>query len=345
MKIASISAALPSRLVSNDEVLDLIRLYSHEQFDGDLEAALRQIGFFLSYTGSDTRRWRALNEQPIDLVTSAIRSACEKAGLLLKEVDLLIYTGIGRGFAEPGQAYHIADALGISPQCFDLIDACMSWTRALQISQHMIGDKQFCNICIVNAEFNLGHGGAVFPGVFQLASSEMIAWSFPAYTLGEAATATIVTADNEHWPFVFVSRPDLAELCNVPTHGYTGYAKTSEKIGKNGEGQFTSFGFELHAKGNPEILECYNRLQLGPHDIDIAFTHASSKREWQGLADSLGIGEKVFHIFQDTGNLVSASIPAAISAALDSGALNRGDRALIWAGSAGMSFAASHFTY
>ncbi|MEX3910132.1 3-oxoacyl-[acyl-carrier-protein] synthase III C-terminal domain-containing protein, partial [Paraburkholderia sp. BR14319] len=36
----------------------------------------------------------------------------------------------------------------------------------------------------------------------------------------------------------------------------------------------------------------------------------------------------MYHIYPDTGNLVSASIPAAISMAKETGKLKRGDRAL-----------------
>ena len=50
-------------------------------------------------------------------------------------------------------------------------------------------------------------------------------------------------------------------------------------------------------------------------------------------------------VFPRYGNIVSASIPTAISMAHQQGLLNRGDRAILIPASAGMSFAVVQFTY
>ncbi|MFE2293849.1 3-oxoacyl-[acyl-carrier-protein] synthase III C-terminal domain-containing protein [Streptomyces sp. NPDC059452] len=347
MRIAAVSAALPSRRVTNDDILGLVREHSAAGFEGDMEDALRKISFWLAYSGSEARLWSTEQERPIDLLVRAAEQALDEAGMARESIDVVIYTGIGRGFLEPGGAYHAAAALGIErAQCFDVLDACMSWTRAVQLAEGLFASGACRTAMLVNAEFNMRPGGAVYPDVFTLRHADEITWSFPAYTLGEAASATILTAEGETpWSFEFSSRPDLAELCNIPMAGYADFSLPSEKVARNGVGRFTSFGFDLHEAARIEAMEVFKRLDAPADEVTAVFTHASSKRFWQEMADTVGLRDQIFHVFQDTGNIVSASVPTAIATAVGEGRLSRGDRAIGWVGSAGMSFSAFSFVY
>jgi len=347
MRIAAVTAALPSQRVTNDDVLDLVREHSRAGFQGDLDAALRKINFWLAYSGSESRRWAAAGERPLDLLIDASERAIAEAGVPRESIDAVVYTGIGKGFLEPGGAYHAAAALGIPrAQCFDVLDACMSWTRAAQIVQGLFATGACRTALVVNAEFNTRPSGPVFPDVFRLPNADAIAWSFPAYTIGEAATATLLTADDDDpWTFEFASRADLADLCNIPMEGYAEYSLPSDKVARNGVHRFTSFGFEMHEAGHQEALDVLKRLDVPKEEAAMLVTHSSSRRYWQDMADEAGLGERIFHVFQETGNIVSASVPAALALASEQGRLRRGDRALGWIGSAGMSFSAFSFVY
>ncbi|MEU6084913.1 3-oxoacyl-[acyl-carrier-protein] synthase III C-terminal domain-containing protein [Streptomyces sp. NPDC047108] len=347
MRLAAVTAALPSRRVSNADILEMVREHSAATLDGDIDEALKKIRFSLAYCGSEVRRWAAEGERPLDLLTRAGEEAMEQAGVSPDSIDVLIYTGIGRGFLEPGGAYHAAAALGTGrAQCFDVIDACMSWARGVQLVEGLFASGACRTAMIVNAEFNMHPGGPLFPGVFALPHPDAVSWSFPAYTVGEAATATILTADGgQPWSFAFSSRPDLADLCNIPIEGHEGYCLPSDRVARNGVGRFTSFGFDLHETARTEGVEVLKRLDPPREEIKAVFTHASAKRFWQEMADSVGLGEQIFHVFQETGNIVSASVPTAIATAVHEGRLQRGDRALGWVGSAGMSFSAFSFVY
>jgi acyl-CoA:acyl-CoA alkyltransferase len=347
MKLLSVKAAFPSRTVSNDEVVELIREYSAKSFVGDLDEALQRVSFYLAYSGSESRRWLLNDERPIDLLHEASERAMREAGLARHEIDLLIYTGIGRGFIEPGGAYHAAAMLGLErATCFDILDACMSWTRAIQIASSFMRTAEYRTVMIVNAEFNMMPGGSVFPAVFKLPSLSAVDWSLPAYTIGEAATATILVADSSPpWPFAFSSRSDLVDLCNVPLHGYEGYSRPSERLAKNGVGRFTSYGFQLHEEASREAPKLFDDLDIPKDEVRLLVTHASSKRFWNDMAAAVGMSDRVYHIYPRTGNVVSASVPAAIAVAAEEGRLNRGDRVAAWVGSAGMSFGAFSFVY
>ncbi|MFE9663140.1 3-oxoacyl-[acyl-carrier-protein] synthase III C-terminal domain-containing protein [Streptomyces sp. NPDC005955] len=345
MKLRSVATELPSREVTNADVTRLIQQHSAESFAGDLDHTLRRITAFLRYSGSVTRYWLDAGERPIDLLRTAANSALAKADVAAGEVDVLIYTGVARGFLEPAGAYHSAAAIGLdNAQCFDILDACMSWTRAVQLADALFRTGEYRTAMIVNAEFNLRAGGPVYPRTFRLENVEHLQSTLPVYTLGEAATATVLTSEEaEPWRFRFISRPDLAPLCNVTLEGYEGYCEPSDKIARNGVGTFTSFGFDMHAAGKPEADKVFRRLDPPVHEVAALFTHASSKREWQAGADRLGLGSVIHHVYDRMGNVVSASVPAAIDSAVQAGRLRPGQRAVGWVGSAGMSFGAFTF--
>jgi 3-oxoacyl-[acyl-carrier-protein] synthase III len=347
MKLESVKVALPSRKLSNDEIVSLIEQHSQDTFEGDLSKAIEQIRFALKYSGANDRYWLAEDETPIQLLHSAINNALEEAGCRKNDIDLLIYTGIGRGFLEPSAAYFVAQSLGMNRvQCFDILDACMSWSRAVSLSYTLLKTSVYQRIMIINAEFNLSIKKGVYPELFTLKNLEQITWSFPGYTLGEAATATILSADSEReWKFEFSSRPDLVSLCNVPLDGYEGFCYQNDYIGRNGIGCFTSFGNELHQKGANELIAIFNSLKTSLKEIHAVFPHASSKREWEKGGQLLGIQDLLWFIYPRCGNLVSASVPTGIALAATAKDIQRGDRLVCWVGSAGMSFCCYSFIY
>jgi 3-oxoacyl-[acyl-carrier-protein] synthase III len=357
VRIAGIAAAFPSRIVSNDDVLELIARESRASFHADLAKSrvLERIRQLLNHSGIKQRRWSLPDETPIDLLAQAIAQALGEAACEPGELDLLVYTGVGGGFCEPGNAYMVAHALGMRrAQCFDVRDACNSWSRALRLIDCTFRvDPAVRRALVVNAEFNMYEGGPGVPDLFRLRHAGELDFCFPAYTIGEAATATLLVNEPEReWEFHFASRPDLADLCVIPESNYRGYCAlgldgpagtAAERIGRNGAGRFTSFGSELSAHGTPEVVALFRRLTIEPRTIRKIFPHASSRRDWDHAAGMLGVRHLMFHIYPDYGNVVSASVPAGIALAKQRGEIEPGDRLVAWVASAGMSFSVCSF--
>lgn len=357
MRIAGIAATFPSRVVTNDEILEMVRRYSEPIFQGDLHKSLRRIRHLLRYSGLETRRWLAPEEQPIRLLSDAVSKALVEAECQLGDIDLVIYVSGDGGFKEPANSYMLAHALGITrPQCFDVRDACMGWSRALQLVYHLYrGDSSYQHALIVSAECNMQVGGVCVPAAFTLRGSSEIDWKFPAYTVGEAVAATVLARDDaREWEFHFSSRPDLADLCTVPEPRYEGYCTLglkadsetlrSTRIGRNGVNAFTSFGTELFEAFSQEAPEVFRRLRCPFDEIRMVFPHAVSKKLYEDAGKEVG-APPIYYIYPQYGNLVSASVPAGIDLARQEGLIKRGDRLVGWLGSAGMSFAAYSFIY
>ena len=374
MRIEGCSAAFPSRTVDNDEILHLIRTHSAPTYAGDLDDLIKRIRFYLNYSGIQTRQWLGEGENPIGLLTRAVQNALDEAERTLDDIDMVVSTGVDRGFVEPAGAYMVADALGLRrAQCFDVVDACNSWSRAMQIVDMMLNSGMVKTVLVVNAEFNLMEDRAVNPHLFAMARQEEIEWTFPAFTIGECATASVVTRDDSNpWEFHFTSRPDLSDLCTVPLPGYEGYCKVGledspmagpapaslgaasarelraeglSRIGRNGANRFTSFGGTMFQEGFDEEVAIFRKLSVDVNDIKLVFPHAASRRLWDDMGAEVGIEGKLFHMYPEFGNLVSASVPAGIATAKDRGLVERGDLLVGWVGSAGMSFSAYAFRW
>jgi len=349
MKLESVAVSFPSRKLTNDDIVGLVEEESKLTFHGDLNRARRQIGLLLGYSGASERRWLDKGEDRMDHIVYSVKKALESANCSKKDIDLLIYAGVDRRFRE-GDAIFVAKAIGMKRiECFDILDACMSWTTAAEVAYAFLNNQRYRHIMIVSAEFNqTRENGPGYPALFRLRNLEQLKWTFPGYTVGEAATATILSHDPERkWEFSFSPRPDLADLCTIPLPGYESYCTLSDKIGRNGPGRFTSFGREMYEYGKPEAVNVFRELskKVPTGEIKAIFPHTSSKRDWDTAAKEVGAENLLYHIYPKYGNVVSASVPAGMALSIEEGRIQRGDRVAGWMASAGMSFAAYSFAY
>lgn len=221
----------------------------------------------------------------------------------------------------------------------------MSWVRAMQLVDNLFKSGSYRNALIINAEFNTHSGGPLYPENLKLRNREQLEYSFPSFTIGEAATATLlIPNESDNFEFYFSTRPDLSDLCTIPLKNYEGFCHPSEKIGKNGIMQFTSYGLDLHNHAHKEAVDVFKKMSKKV-DISKVFVHASSKKEWEKFGNHVGLADKIHHVYPNTGNVVSASIPVAMSDAIQKGELARDDNVVFWVGSAGMSFSTTRFRY
>jgi len=156
MRSSSIAHALPSRRVTNQELIEAVveksRTHFREQGLRLLETSLRRS---LRVAGTEIRFLRANGEKAIDLGLRAGRDALHAASLEPAQVDLLIYAGVGRGWIEPAMANLFQGELQLRrATCFDVLDACASWLRSLLIAQSFIDSGTYKTVMVLNCEFN-----------------------------------------------------------------------------------------------------------------------------------------------------------------------------------------------
>lgn len=346
MRIKAIDLVLPPRLVTNDDVVDLVRFHSRKAFRGDLrkfgDLALRH----LRGMQADCRFWSDKATKPLQCIADAATNAISKSGLTKNDIDIVIYTGVDRGFYEPANAYFLADFLGIrSAECFDIVDACNGWSRALQLCNGLFHAGSHKVALVLNGEFPLFEGGPINPRLFRFEDSGQLEHRLPAFALGEGATATILTAEEDrNWDYTTLSLPEYADLCTISCHDAERFSKPSGRLDVNGPGQFSSYAQDMIKYGSEHSKEIFNRLRIPRDEIKVVLPHTVSPRAVAPIARELQIHSKVFYIFPSLGNLISASIPAGLARVVQSGQLERGDVVAAWVGSAGMVFSAYTFT-
>lgn len=346
MMIESVAASLPDRKVTNEEVIDIIR-FNSKSFDGDLAKVLRIIKGRLDRSGLITRHWLDSDKRPIDHVAQAVHEALRSTALRPMDIDLFIYVGVAGSFHKLGNAYILAKALGfLHAECFDILDACMSWTRAVALTKSLFATRQIRNALIVNAEFNMIEGAAGFPENYTLRHPQELDYLYPSYTIGEAASATLLLpTSSDNLSVTIHSKPGYADLCMIPEEGYQGYFNVSHMVAQLGQGRFSALGREIHDRIAEELPYALSKSRINLPEVDIVFTHSSSMKAWDEIGNRLGFADKTFHIYPEAGNVVSASIPTAMALAQSAGKLVKGNHVAFLMGSAGMSFAAGKFVY
>jgi 3-oxoacyl-[acyl-carrier-protein] synthase III len=337
--IQSVALRTPSRCVSNDEIIENIRKRNSHVPKQEIYKYCDEISQLLRNAGAETRyiRDRQAGEKGFDLLVEAARSAIRDANLAPSEIGLIIFCGVARGFLEPANATFVAKALGVSCDSFDVVDACMGWVRSLQIAQSFLGSRSYSNVLIVNAEFNVYENG--LPNILDIRTNGAIAHTFPALTIGEAASATVVSASTNPWKFSFRSVPQHASLCSLPLIGFKEFCDADERIGVNGPHQLTAFGMEMLLVAVREMIDFVNQTYQDKSKVDLWLPHNPGEAGLRLMASELQLGDRLYTgIFRKFGNIVSASIPAAIAMATQEGRLHRGQRIVLCPASAGMAF-------
>ena len=343
MKIESIKLALPSRKVTNEDVIDEIRAES-TSFVGDLDKILHVIGKTLRKTGTDVRYWiDGESETSLSVTLKAAQEAIEEAP---GEIDLVIYASVYNELVEPASSNLIAFELGFpQAECFDIKEACDGWVKAMKIAQSlMITDSSYRRVLIINDEFSMRPQYAIRPQLFCLDSPKQLQNRFPAFTIGEGATATIVSKSGDNWKFTSKTRNEYYDLCTV-TPRYYRRGELSAKVGVDGPGLFTSWAGALSEKGIPLAIETFDLSGINSMHVSRLFTHASSTADWTKISMAIALHNRWYDIHPLTGNLVSASIPAAMAMAVNDGSLERGHDVAVLCASAGMTFSTAHFEF
>jgi 3-oxoacyl-[acyl-carrier-protein] synthase III len=342
MKIRGIGCSMPERVVTNAEILqELMELSDPFLYDGQKEKVKSTVNALFRISGSRDRRRRNNGDRAYDYAHRAVQQALEGAQMRPDDIDLLIYVGVGRGWVEPGMATFFLHKFGMSNATgFDILDACLSWMRALHIGYHFIKNGVYKNIMVLNAEFNYEYHGPI-------KNPDEVAYRFAQLTIGESATATILSAGETGIAphFEFKTDPSQHDLCKIPLPNIASYSD-AEKCPQLDPLVFFAYSAELFNAANEMVPALYfSSSELQKRHCDIAFAHSASKSIIDNLAKQLDFGDRVVNLFPEFGNTVSASIPTAMCWALENGRLKRDMEMMLFMGSAGFSVGICHMVY
>jgi 3-oxoacyl-[acyl-carrier-protein] synthase III len=345
MKILNISYALPSKVVTNQDIIETALEKSRRHLSSsDLSALENRIKAYFKMSGSSIRYHREKNERAFNFAVKAGREALKKAQVDPKSVDLLIYAGVARGWLEPATANLFQGELGLTnATCFDILDACASWIRSMAVADSFIKQGIYKTVMILTCELSYGEYAEL-----ELKSVSELEQYFSGYTIGEAATATLLTADEpgKTMKFSFKTWGEKHRLCFIPLPNLDEFTPSHLTNGYNPL-RFYTKPAELLSFTIKKLVHHFRSLEIGwNRAYDIIIGHAVSVSSTSTVANLLSFDvAKVFETHAQFGNTVSCSLPLGLAVAEAVGKLKRDMDVLLVMGSAGVTTAFCSFNY
>ncbi|QDV05958.1 3-oxoacyl-[acyl-carrier-protein] synthase 3 [Planctomycetes bacterium Poly30] len=264
------------------------------------------------------------------------------------ELDLILNASGTPEQAIPDGGPLIQRALGLHRSgipCFTVHATCLSFLAALDVAASMLTVGTHRRIAIVSTEIGSTGVSGVDP------KSESL-W-------GDAAAAVVLERTNPEQGsalerVLFRTWSEGADLTSIRGGG--------TKLHPSRPGAVPE---DLHFQMNgPAVLQmCLRRagrffaelhpsLRTGGMDgsgpserIDVAITHQPSKAGLEGMERFGVLRERTVVTLDRLGNCVAASIPCTLYEAIQTGRLQRGQRALLFGTGAGLSMAGALLTY
>jgi 3-oxoacyl-[acyl-carrier-protein] synthase III len=322
VRIAGLGSYLPERIVTNAE----------------LEAKFGlQPGWIAKRTGVLERRY-ATDETTVSQAVAASKIALERSGIQLEQIDAIIGANLAQQTI-PCTAALVQKALGApdgSSACWDVNATCLSFMMALHSAALLIAAGQYQNILIFSSEI-------ASPSLNPLEPES-------ASLFGDAAAAIVLTASTD-------LTSTGSSLIGAKFQTSSSGSHLTELLGGGTlhRPQFTHDHPELNlfhmdgpaifkhaARTMPAFLEKFlNSIGWEISKIDALVPHQASGHGVQSISSRLGFTpEQVIFNLPTRGNCVAASIPLALTEAVEAGRIRRGDRVLLAGTAAGLTLGA-----
>ena len=266
-------------------------------------------------TGIKFRHIAAPDETTSSLAIEASRKALDAAGMAATDIDLIILATATPDQTFPASATIVQHALGCNGGvAFDVAAVCSGFLYAFSVAESMIRAGSAHNALVIGAE----------------TFSRILDWEdrTTCVLFGDGAGAVLIEA-SEQASGLLASKlscvPDSRECLRLPGWGMTS-ARFSEEffISLDFEGQEI---FKSAVKGMSDaISDVLDKHNLRAEEIDLFIPHQANIRIIQTLAKRLNFPmEKVVVAIEGYANTSAASIPLALSAAVDDGRIKNGD--------------------
>jgi len=282
------------------------------------------------------------HELSSDLAAQAGRSAISKGNLHPGDIDMLIYASASADVGEPATANIVQSKIGCEKaHVFDIKNACNSFINALDIAQAYISTNRAKNVLVTSGEL---------PSQFinwNIKNRKELEVKFAALTLGDGGAACLIQGQDESarglLPGKFFSDGSKWDLSTVLWGGTLTKGDSSSMFFESKSRQLMS----LVVKTLPGlILKLADEIGWERDDIKLVIPHQVTLDIIKQLCHKLGFPlDRVMITLDRVGNTVAASIPMALSLAIEEGRIDRGDKILLIGGAAGFSAAALPIIY
>lgn len=328
--------SLPVRILSVGSHTPVVRVTS-EQLDVRFG---RPAGTTLARSGVRERRWIGPGETSVSMTVAALGQALERAGLVVDDLDAVIVASVLPEQPMPTTAVLAAHALGVTDgalEAFDVNASCLGFLTALQQAAFGIAAGRWRRVAVAAVDVaskGLNHA--------DLESSALF---------GDGAAAIIVGPAEQGSEILSLrlrSYPSASGLCRIPAGGTRWNVVTPPPEASDYFFAMDGLGMmKLVARAMPDFLqEVLDEAGVTRDQLGVVVPHQASGLGLRFLRERLGVRpESVVDILAERGNQVSASMPSALAAAVDSQRLKRGELCLLIGTGAGLLFGGAVLRY
>ena len=289
-------------------------------------------------TGIQQRRWIPAGSEDSSSVmgAKAARKAIENAGLTKDDIDFIIFATLSPDYYFPGggvQVQHMLDMPTVG--ALDVRNQCTGFVYSLSIADQFIKTGMYKNILVVGAEFHSngldkttrGRTVAVLfgdgAGAVVLSRSEKEGkgiLSSNLHSQGEFAEQLAVTA-----PTIKKWIPEL--MANPDDLSYYPYMD-GQLVFKHAITRFTE-----------SIEEALQAANLKSEDVNLFIPHQANLRISQMVQRKFRFtDDQVFNNIQKYGNTTAATLPIALTEAMEQGRIKEGDIVVLSAFGSGFTW-------
>lgn len=282
------------------------------------------------------------------LAFKASEKALKMAGITSKDIDFIVFATLSPDYYFPGCGVLLQEMLGCETiGALDVRNQCSGFVYAVSVANAFIKAKTYKNILVVGAEvhsFGLdfsdeGRGVSV---IFGDGAGAII------LSASESENDGDILATNLHSEGKFAD-----ELCTKFPGSKFGWSDRMRLEPEN----VTEAEIYPHMNGNfvfkhavtrfPETMEeALNAAGKKVEDLDMFIPHQANLRIAQFVQKKFNLpDEKVYNNIQKYGNTTAASIPIALSEAIEEGKIKRGDLVLLSAFGSGFTWGSILFEY
>lgn len=278
----------------------------------------------------------------------ASEMAIKNAGLTAKDIDYIVFATLSPDYFFPGCGVLLQEMLGCDTiGALDVRNQCSGFVYAMSVANAFIKSGTYKNILVVGAEvhsfgLDFSDAGRGVSVIFGDGAGAVV------LSAGEDENAGDILSFNMHSEGKYAD-----ELCTKFPGSKYGWSDrmrlepenvTDAEIYPVMNGNFV---FKHAVSRFPETMnEALQKAGKTVEDLDMFIPHQANLRIAQYVQQQFGLpDDKVFNNIQKYGNTTAASIPLALSEAIHSGKVKRGDLVLLSAFGSGFTWGSVLFEY
>ena len=325
-EIAGVGHYVPDRVVRNTDLEQLM-----ETSDAWIQER----------TGIQERRWFTEGvDTTANMGAKAAQRALDAAGLTPDDVQLIVFATLSPDYVFPGSGVLLQREMGMkgTTPAFDVRNQCSGFIYSLSMADQFVKTGMYDTVLVVGSEIHSSGLDKTTRGrnvsvIFGDGAGAVVLR--PSTREGHGILSTHLHSQGEHAEELIVKEPGSNRENRVQVAIENELDMYPYMNGQN--------VFKHAVVRFPQVIkEALDQNAYQPQDINMLIPHQANLRITQYVQQKMGLtDDKIFSNIQRYGNTTAASIPIALSEAVQEGRIQRGNLVCLAAFGSGFTWASA----